>query len=279
MEPTASIIVGVHGIAQQQLGRHQLREPWRRSLADGLERASGTEVPLPPLDIAYYGDLFLPTADDSKGGGEPSDEPAGAEAAELAAAVDEIVAEPTGTAEEKAFTRSPLPLQGALRLLDRQFGAALGSLCLGELRQVQRYLRDVAIRPAVDERVDAAVTPHCRVLVGHSLGSVVALVHVLRHPERRFDLLLTLGSPLGLRLILDRIAPGSGPLSRPASVARWVDVRDPRDPVASVRVASRWDGVQEHLVDNQSHAHAAERYLGKRVTGEAVLAVVPDLVP
>lgn len=74
MEPEMAAIVGVHGIAQQQLGRHQLREPWRRSLADGLERASGARVAPPPLDIAYYGDLFLPARDDTKGAPPPSEE-------------------------------------------------------------------------------------------------------------------------------------------------------------------------------------------------------------
>ena len=53
-------IVGVHGIMNQQLGRHQLLVDWGPALADGLERAAGHQVPIPDLDIVFYGDLFLP---------------------------------------------------------------------------------------------------------------------------------------------------------------------------------------------------------------------------
>ena len=51
-------IVGVHGIMNQQLGRHQLLVDWGPALADGLERAAGHQVPIPDLDIVFYGDLF-----------------------------------------------------------------------------------------------------------------------------------------------------------------------------------------------------------------------------
>jgi len=40
----------------QQSGRHQLIEAWGPALADGLERAAGHQVPIPELDIAFYGD-------------------------------------------------------------------------------------------------------------------------------------------------------------------------------------------------------------------------------
>ena len=63
-----SSVVVVYGIAQQQLGRHQLRQPWSLALADGLERASGHQVKLPDLNIAYFGDLLLnPGSDGGKG--------------------------------------------------------------------------------------------------------------------------------------------------------------------------------------------------------------------
>ena len=39
-----SFIVGVHGIGQQQSGRHQLLATWSQAALDGLERASMPEV-------------------------------------------------------------------------------------------------------------------------------------------------------------------------------------------------------------------------------------------
>ena len=63
-------VVGVHGIAQQQGGRHQLLEAWRPALHDGVERARGLEWPKPSLDLVYYGDLYL-AATGMKGPGDP----------------------------------------------------------------------------------------------------------------------------------------------------------------------------------------------------------------
>ena len=53
-------ILGVHGIGQQQGGRNQLLPAWQAALDDGMERAKGYDAPKPSLDIAYYGDIFLP---------------------------------------------------------------------------------------------------------------------------------------------------------------------------------------------------------------------------
>ena len=57
-----SVLVGVHGVGKEQLGRHQLQAPWSRAVADGLERARGEEIDIPQLDIAFYGDLVLAAA-------------------------------------------------------------------------------------------------------------------------------------------------------------------------------------------------------------------------
>ena len=73
-----------------------------------------------------------------------------------------------------AYTRTPKPVQVLLRALDAKFGAAAGVLYLGTLRQVRRYLGDAAVKSEIDRIVADAVTPDCRVLIGHSLGTVVA---------------------------------------------------------------------------------------------------------
>jgi hypothetical protein len=171
-------LVGVHGIAQQQLGRHQLLGAWTPALADGLERALGRPVRQPALDLAYYGDVYLRESGGSatkSGDGEGSLD--GMDADELAevteAAAEAVTAEELRAAEEeesKGYTRAPRPLQVVLRAVDRRFGAAAGILYVGVLRQVRRYLRDREVKAQVDARVEAAVGAQCRVLIGHSLG-------------------------------------------------------------------------------------------------------------
>lgn len=274
-------IVGIHGIAQQQLGRHQLLASWSRALADGIERAIAGRSTPPPLDVAYFGDLFLVPAEGTKAGVETGgswlDDLSDDESVELAAAVREMAVEEPGTElPNKGYTRAPALVQSAIRLLDRRFDRPEVLLCVGELRQVRRYLREPVLRQEVADRL-TTTDRHGRVLIGHSLGSVVALDHLMRRPDRRYDLLLTLGSPLGLRFVRDRLTPAGGPAVRPGNVGRWVNVRDPRDPVAGVPLEGRWSGVQDVTVNNQSDAHAAERYLGKRQVGEAVVAALPEL--
>jgi hypothetical protein len=285
-----SRLVGVHGIAQQQVGRHQLQGPWARALADGMERSAGRRVAVPAFDIAFYGDLFLPAP--AGGTAKGSDRDDGAvwddvtdeEINDLVAAVGEVLSEDELAAaqipRDKGFGRIPLPLQAMVAVMDRRFGAHAGGLFVGELRQVRRYLLDPGLKTAADARVTETVTEQCQILIGHSLGSVVAFEFLRQHPERRLDLLITLGSPLGLRAIRHLMPdPEFGAAEGvPANVGGWVNLRDPRDPVACAgSLTGWWPGVRDGMVDNQRSAHSVERYLSKKQTGDAVLSVVSEL--
>ena len=238
------------------------------------------------MDIAYYGDVFLPPPPPGKSTADLDlmDDLTTEEYADLGdAAVEAVPPEEiaaAASAEDKAALRTPLPLQAMLRALDRRFGASAGVLYLGEVRQVRRYLTDPPIKAEVDRVVDAAVTPDCRILIGHSLGSVVAWEFVRRHPEHHLDLLLTLGSPLGLRAVRRLLPePDYSVDARPRHVASWVNVRDPRDPVCCAGdLRQWWSGLSDVPVNNQRDAHSAERYLTKRQVGEAIRRAAPDLV-
>ncbi|MDT0353377.1 alpha/beta fold hydrolase domain-containing protein [Pseudonocardia charpentierae] len=287
-----SVVVGVHGVAQQQLGRRQLLRAWGPALTDGLELAFGRPVVEPSFDLAFYGNLFLPPSEPGQKGGstEPHEVLADLSDAEMDELLD--VAREAVTPEElaaaeagppkKAYVRVPKPLQAVLRALDARFGAAAGVLYLGVLRQVRHYLVLPDLKAEVDGIVDRATTPTCRVLIGHSLGSVVALEYLRRHPEHRLDLFLTLGSPLGLRMVRSRLPdplPGADTSAGvPGNVARWINVRDPRDPVACAGDLVRlWPGVQDRHVDNEADAHNVSRYLSKVETGSAILGAEPRL--
>lgn len=286
------MLVGVHGIAQQQLGRKQLMRNWGPALEDGIEIAVRAEPVGVSFDLAFYGDLFLRAGQrGQKGVGEESDlddlsdaeiHDALADARE--ALSEEEIAGAAALPPSKAYTRTPQPLQAVLRALDAKFGAAAGILYLGTLRQVRRYLSDGGLKTAVDAIVAAKVGTECRILIGHSLGSVVALEFVRQHPKHRLDLLLTLGSPLGLRMVQSRLPhPYFGADVRggiPESVAAWVNVRDVRDPVACAGDLNRWwPGVEDRRVDNEGDAHNVARYLSKDETGRAIVRAAPHLEP
>ncbi|MBW5482774.1 hypothetical protein [Streptomyces bambusae] len=93
------------------------------------------------------------------------------------------------------------------------------------------------------------------VVLGHSLGSILAY-EVLREEHRDVSLFVTVGSPLGIAEVQDRLAR---PSAVPAGVAAWVNVSDLRDLVA----LDHWlrseyappERVTDHLVKNDSDNH------------------------
>ncbi|HZN71758.1 MAG TPA: hypothetical protein VFC00_08790 [Micromonosporaceae bacterium] len=286
-----TVLVGVHGVGHQQAGRHQLLARWSLALADGLERAYGATVAVPDLDIAFYGDLVWQHHQDRGKGvldGGVWEEFDDDELRDLAASMRDLIGEHELAAAEqlpsaKGYTRVPQAIVRLLSVLDTRFGPTAVVLFVSQFRQVRRYLREPLVKAEVDARVRGTVGGDCRVLIGHSLGSVVAFEFVRQNPEHRLDLLLTLGSPLGLRMVRERMAdPGHGSSAIwgvPGNVSHWVNVRDVHDPVACAGdLTTWWPGVVDRHVVNQGDAHCAERYLGKRVCGQAILAAVPDLV-
>ncbi|SEM35145.1 hypothetical protein [Nonomuraea pusilla] len=135
--------------------------------------------------------------------------------------------------------------------------------------EVAVYLTDQARR----ERARQAVADTIRrrepsVVVAHSLGSVVTYEALWANPELRVDLLVTLGSPLGMRnVVFERLlpAPVDGRGERPKGVARWVNIAD-KDDIAAIPPDLResFAGVDvEELVNlDWIDFHTVEKYLG-----------------
>ena len=145
------------------------------------------------------------------------------------------------------------------------------------LAQVTRYFTNERIRSAALESVFKLTGPETKVLLGHSLGSVVAYeaAHLMQPP---LPLLLTLGSPLGLQTIVyQRLRPQ--PPGFPLNVRRWVNVADRDDYVATEPDLKGLFGVGMpagalfeggYTVDNGAEPHKSDFYLGKAQVGSAV---------
>ena len=145
------------------------------------------------------------------------------------------------------------------------------------LAQVTRYLTEPAIREQAQKAVLALVDPETRVIIGHSLGSVVVYecAHALKHP---LPLLVTLGSPLGLRTIVtERLSP---PPAFPPMATVWLNVANLEDPVAAepdlrplfaqdVPTSSRFESIR--FDEACKDPHRAETYLGRMAVGRKVI--------
>jgi hypothetical protein len=285
-------VVGVHGVGQQHQGPNQLHHTWYPALADGLHLAGSTgEV---GLACAFYGDVFRPPGQPLAVGDpwyEASDVEAGFEAELLAAwwaeaaRVDAAVIAP----DAEVLAGVPRAVQRALDALSgsRFFAGLAERALIFDLKQVCRYFHEPDVRRTALQRVAEVVMSDTRVLVGHSLGSVVAYEALCAHPEWPVRALVTLGSPLGIRnLIFDRLAPApaqdpvTGALrgAWPGSVACWTNVADQGDVVALVkdlrpRFGERLVGF---LVDNGASAHDVRPYLTAMETGRAVAFGLAD---
>ncbi|MEU0894924.1 hypothetical protein [Streptomyces massasporeus] len=268
-------IVGVHGVGKQRLGSNTLLKDWEPALADGLDRAAGPQLASGDLHMAFYGDLFRP-AGHTLAVGDPmftADDVDELETELLmdwwaaCARVDASVPPPGGD----TLARSPRAVQTALRVLQhsRFFGGVSLRALVFDLKQVRRYLTDEDLRVAARKKVEEAIGPETRVVVAHSLGSVVAYEALCAREGHGVRALVTLGSPLGMRMVVDRLRPG--PETWPGT-ASWTNVVDAGDVVAAVRDLSMFfgTGVVGKVVHNGSHAHDATLYLTAKETGEAV---------
>jgi hypothetical protein len=273
-------VVGVHGIAQEYEGPQSLASEWLPRLQDGVTLAGGS-LAADDFVMAYYGDMFRPAG--AMAGGFPplKEKDLNEEDAQLlellwrkAARVDPNVPSP----DAEVMGRTPQWVKSALNALSHStfFAGLAKRVMIGTVKQVQLYFSDPTVRARAVNSVGAVVTDETRVVIGHSLGSVVAFEAMCAaKPEWQVHTLITLGSPLGIRnLVFDRLEPPpvKGRGARPASLRDWVNVAAPGDLVALVQnLAERFDGVTDVGIDTGSKAHDVKPYLTHKAVGRAVL--------
>ena len=206
---------------------------------DGLGFAGGNELTPDDLAIAFYGDLFRKRM--TKGDFEPVYEAVDVtdpyKQALLAAWIQEAqTVEPKLKREAKAI-HMPHTLQFALLTLckSRFFATFAETTIIARLKEVSRYMHDQAVFKDVQARVEEAVKPDTKILIGHSLGSVVAYEALCAHPEWPIETLITLGSPLGIpNLFFER-------LRRPPDMWEFGPARSNDGPISPTKATlSRW---------------------------------------
>jgi len=269
-------IVAVHGIGQQFKGEETLRQEWLSAVKNGLNRVNYAFVSDVDLACGFYGDLFRPQG---KAALEPLFDASDireewerdlllmwwSEAAQVERTVRSLGAQ--------TKVRTPQVVQRALHALSRSsfFSGLSERALIYDLKQVYRYFHDAKIRQTAIDRVDQAVEPDARVLVGHSLGSIVAYEALCVHPDWPIVTFVTLGSPLAIRnLIFDQLQPRPG--GWPGMVKRWFNIADRGDVVALEKELAGLfgTGVEDRLVYNGAHAHDVVRYLSTKEAGDAI---------
>jgi PGAP1-like protein len=288
-------IVMIHGIGQTYLGGPQILSKWVPALLSGLVEAGGPRISEQDCTAVGYGAIFRPrgqrgiveaTAQNLEAWEQDMLVEWWREATRLSElnrpANDKTGEDPTLQGPSfKGRARVPKVAQRALEQVARsRFFRAIGTpdLVLRFLRQVRLFLNDAEIKSAILARVNATVTPATRVLIGHSLGTIVAYEALCSNPDWRVHTLLTLGSPLAVpELVFDRLTPrpqnGCGVWP---NVQHWINIADDGDIVALVKALAPYFPVPtnasltDFIVYNGWASHSAERYLSTREAGQAV---------
>lgn len=276
-------LVFVHGRSQQDKDAVALKKEWIDAWKIGLAKG-GLSLPLPEENILfpYYGNTLIEMA-----GGMSTEEAARivvraeyidreaehfirdylTEIQDKAGISDkEVLAE----LDEATRHRGVLNwgwVQGILSVLDRKVPGASGTSVALFTRDVYQYLYKPKIRKAINDGVRLAINPDIEtVVVGHSLGTVVAYDVLKNRPEGaeiNVPLFVTLGSPLAIQVIKKMLRP----IGHPGRVAKWYNAMDERDVVSLFPLDSRHFNVDPEIenktdVDNPtSNRHGISGYL------------------
>ncbi|MDP2646589.1 MAG: FAD-dependent oxidoreductase [Desulfobacterales bacterium] len=236
-----TIIIGIHGMGNKPPA-DILEDWWRRALAEGLEKAGRSPLKV-PFKLVYWADLLYP---------EPLD-PEVTDPNHPLYLTHPYVASASGPERPSRKLRRKI-LTALEKILDRlMLNKDLTFNYAGVADAIiQRYFQDLDAyyapspfpREAIRRRL-FDVLRSCRrrriLLLAHSMGSIVAYDVLHLNPGKmKVDTLVTLGSPLGLPVIIAKIAaeqkkrPGAAQSVRtPEAVRRrWCNLSDIQDKIA-----------------------------------------------
>ncbi|WP_456598784.1 hypothetical protein [Blastococcus sp. SYSU DS0616] len=268
-------VVAIHGIGMHRASRGAMSQSWHEALVEGLSNIRSRHAGSLTLECAFYGHEY----NDGKAGAGPQYSSADVEPGfetELLTAIADAVSDEESDAGSAAETKAYLPrtVQRSLVRIERS-GLFEGrdGLLISFVKQVRRYLTDDELRGRVNDEVATAMERLPRVVIGHSLGSVIAYEWLRAHQLDDPPHLLTIGSPLGLAAIRRRLAPADRRPGWPGGVPVWTNVAARQDAVAMVKCLAP-------LIDSRIHdlscdnprrtAHAATSYLMNLRTARAL---------
>ena len=243
----------VHGIAQGGKNASDLQDTWTETLQNGYKAAG---IPYPSslaVDFPYYGDALdarvakskLPLPKEITPKGDASTSPY---EEFLRSSLKEMQKSARISDAAVAAERGPIPAtekgianwrftQAIARLIDKRLTGFASYTINNFLRDVYLYISDRNTTREINAIVTAKLTDEPTVVVGHSLGTVVAYKVLLERGARvKLRRYITVGSPLGIRTISSQL----GVLKYPPADLEWYNAYDERDIVALNPLKDPW---------------------------------------
>lgn len=295
-------LVLVHGRAQGGKNSGLLKQEWLTALRHGLGSAREDILDDIQIEVPFYSDMLdqfvrqmgdaIP--EDIRVRGPSPDMNTDVDNAFLAFEADMVkeIIDAQGAAGKASVlteldavaTRGPLNwewVQALLRSADRIPGLSAGTI-EAFTRDVYVYLSRSLVRKKINATVSAAIGDGPAVVVGHSLGSVVAY-DVLKPASFMAEVpaLITIGSPLATGPIRRTLQP----LVFPSKVHRWFNAYDNRDFI-SLHALDKitfpvQPGIQNYagVVNNTPNAHGISGYLSDPVVATAIFEGLSGITP
>lgn len=249
MPEPSQVIIEVHGLSRKP-PEDQHRDDWVKAIQEGLRRNFAVDVAAArlALDLVYWANWL---GREPYGPGEDT-EPYVAAAG--SGPLPQYRQRWTDTLLREGLDQIGEPLDWAksaqsIDWVRRHTGVDDIGLTLLKARLVDlgTYYADAEKRALLRKQLADRLVRHDGkriMLVAHSMGSIVAY-DVLRdlgrtHPDMMVSHFVTLGSPLGMPYVLDRIHRENASVRTPSIVRRWTNLADRHDPVA----------VDVHLADD-----------------------------
>ena len=241
-------VILVHGAFNELWGPNELKARWLPALRDGLWHHN-VEIDAGDVAVCFYGDLFRRDPETEKDADFQQTRAGIADALTDLAGADAIAALGQ-TASDAAFDRT--------------------------VDMVTVMATEPDLRDRMRARIEPLVGDDTRVIVAHSLGTVLSYMAICNHPQWTVHTFVTLGSPLASPMIFDNLhLAADGQAAWPGRVQRWVNVRAVGDKAAAVPLAEKFgDRVEDVRIDNGHRAHAPEPYLNASATGSAIAAAL-----
>ncbi|MEU7576763.1 hypothetical protein AB0B50_04070 [Streptomyces sp. NPDC041068] len=270
-------IVGIHGIWQAKMSQSRLTGEWRKAIHRGLDGVGELHDCGPALDVPHWSSLLARGADRLGAGDDPFDAavPLREEEVEFASGALEEILGPDDVARSQELSVQtlglpqlwPSRLTRLVMAYDRRFSRGGGALFVKAMREVRYYLYEPDLADQVQGLVADSFGAATSVVLGHSLGSVIAYDLLSRGKTPLTQLagvrtLVTCGSPLGIPSVRRGLGITEGEALKLPSEIRWINVFDPSDFITGGGGLNAAPAVVDAEVDNGiGDPHSALRYL------------------
>jgi hypothetical protein len=261
-------IIFIHGRAQEDYDEQELKKTWIKTFESGLAKNNLSLPDHVAFEFPYYGKLLKQWVDNPATIPPPSIAKRSGRVVSEDVFLHALLNELLVNAGEKQETHRGILNYEAVQKLLKKFDAKDG---WGEkvlklfTKDVFLYLTNHALQQALNQFIVSKFDKEPCIVVGHSLGTIVAYKVLSENEDFQIKKLITLGSPLGLASVIKHLPP---PAQMPKCVQHgWFNAFDERDFVAlhplNNQIFPTTPPIEnKNNVDNQtSNRHGIEGYL------------------